>query len=163
MMTTTFLPDLAMEVVEEMIHALEVGNVAEMSGMASCCHDVRRIIQEAQRAVEGKLSRGIEGRLFVARYDPLAAALEAWGKEVTRVVEQAKTRVLPEQTREFLSDFQGMGQDLANFQQFLVHVLDMARAPRRSIDWQRVKEAEAAYARGETKPFERASRGHGGE
>ena len=58
---------------------------------------------------------------------------------------------------EMISRFEDLDSDLTSLRQFLLEALEKAKKPARPIDWQRVREAEEAYARGETKPFRKTT------
>ncbi len=56
----------------------------------------------------------------------------------------------------FLREIQGLGEDMASLEELLAQPLAKAKAAPRPIDWTRVEAAEAAYACGETKLFQRS-------
>ena len=60
-------------------------------------------------------------------------------------------------THQFLASFQLWKSDLLFLQLLLGKALAKAKAPPRPIDWEKVKEREEAFDRGETKLFSPSS------
>jgi hypothetical protein len=54
-----------------------------------------------------------------------------------------------------LAEARALDRDYRFIRDFIVEALRMASLPPGPVDWERVKEAEEAYARGETKEFTR--------
>jgi hypothetical protein len=104
--------------------------------------------------LEGVLAEGVEARSFARGFSPfLPAADEQLGKvqallEQIAQAEDAASTSLAEELR--LLD-----QATRAYRDLLAEALSRATAPPRAVDWDRVRAAEEAYARGETKPFSR--------
>jgi hypothetical protein len=165
---STLLPDLALGVVGEMTRALEARAIErcsaeDISEAVSLCQEVQRLVRLSLRSVQRALSQGMEAGQFAARYEPIVVALDPRLNNVRRLTEALRALPLPEYAAELLSEFQTLGVELARLHQFLGEALARARAAPRPIDPSRVREAQAAYGRGETKPFRKAPKDRGEE
>jgi hypothetical protein len=155
MATATVFPDLAVGLVEKMAEAFGDHKVQELppeeiAAATSICRAIRHLFTAARHSVERSLSEGVDVKAFTARYDPTLSSLELISVSVARVA--ASAGPAPDLAGEFLSELRALGGDVADLQHLLGEALSKAKAPLRPIDWDRVREAEAAYARGETKP-----------
>ena len=162
MATATMLPDLAVGLAETMADAFETRRVEEwtseeVSAAIFACHFLRDLFAMARRSIEDSLSAGVEAKTFFAHYEDAVADLDAVLATVEQLVAQARTRHLPKLTEEFVLHYQAFGSDLASLRQFLTEALTKAKTRSRPIDWKRVQEVEAAYQRGETRPFQQLS------
>jgi hypothetical protein len=153
--------DLAVGFAETMARTLERGRVEELtpeevSTALQMCGVLQDLFNRARRSIEEELSRGVDARAFAARYEQAVAELEAVLAATRRVVMNARTDLLPPSAEQFVSSYRALLDDMLSLHRFLAEAVAKASLPVRPIDWQRVQEAEAAYARGETKPFERS-------
>jgi hypothetical protein len=159
MATATMLPDLAVGLAETMADAFETRRVEELtsdevSAAIFACHFLRDLFAMARRSIADGLARGADARAFAARYEQGVTGLEAVLTATERVVRKARTGPLPPPAEQFLSNYRALMDDILSLHQFLAEAVAKAKLPARPIDQQRVHEAEAAYARGETKPFQ---------
>jgi hypothetical protein len=166
MATATVLPDMALQFAERMSEALEPGRVEELSvqevsAAILTCSFLRNLFSMVRQSIETALSDGVDAKSFAAKYERAVPELDKIMATTARVVQKARTSHLPPPTEELVTNYQALGEALADLRHFLVEVLAKVKAPVRPIDWTRVQEAEAAYARGETKPFQKTSRAGG--
>jgi hypothetical protein len=157
------VPDLAFEFAETMADAFETRKVEELtseevSAAIFACHFLRHLFTMARRSIEECLCAGIDAKAFAARYEKAIVDLEAILGTVERVVTRAQTTPLPPPAEQFISNYRALMDDILNLRQFLVEAVAKAKLPVRPIDWKRAQEAEAAYARGETRPIQRSSK-----
>jgi hypothetical protein len=160
MTTTTMLPG---RFVETMADMLETGSVQEMTSeevsvAISMCVLLQGIFSRARRAIEEGLSQGVDGCEFVAKYERAVTDLEEVLTTAQRVVAKARMSPLSPSVELFISNYGALMDDMLSLRQFLAEAVAKAKQPVRPIDWNRVQEAEAAYARGETKPFQRSAK-----
>ena len=71
---------------------------------------------------------------------------------------KAQTSVLPQPAEQVIASYRALMDDVMSLREFLANVVAKAKMPARPFDWKRAQEAEAAFARGETKPFERSAK-----
>jgi hypothetical protein len=123
----------------------------------SACRSLRAGFAMARQSIEASLIAGIDAKAFAANHDRLLPGLDALLATVARVLAKAQTSHFPTEAEQFLSDFRALEADVIALRQFLLEALTKAKSPSRPIDWNRVHESEAAYARGGTKRFQRSS------
>lgn len=126
------------------------------------CDFIQTLLRTDRASIESVLSRGVDAKAFAARYEYAVGTLETIKEAVSSVLARWKESRLPALGEELISRYEDLNTDLANLRQFLLQALEKAKKPLRPIDWQRVREVEEAYARGETKPFRKTAAKHGG-
>jgi hypothetical protein len=156
-------PELAVGFVETMAKTFETGRVeeltpAEVSTAIRTCVFLRELFAQARRSIAEGLSQGVDAQAFAAKYAPAVTGLGASLRTVERVVTKARTRPLPPPAEQFISSYRDLMDDLLGLHQFLAEAVAKAKLPARPVDWNRAQEAAAAYARGETKPFQRSAK-----
>jgi hypothetical protein len=166
--TATILPNLAVGFAEKMAHAFEIGRVEELapeevSTAIRLCAVLQDLFAQTRRSIAAELSQGVEARGFAAKYERAVIDLEAVLKVTQRVVTKARTNSLPPPAEQFVSSYRALMDEMLSLHRFLAEAVETAKRPVRPVDWKRVQEAEAAFARGETKPFQRSSKKEAGE
>jgi hypothetical protein len=167
MAPTAFVSDLALGIAEKVNAAFAAGQVEqlqadEFAASSATCRFLRDLFEKARRSIEATLSAGVDARAFAAHYGGAVAGLDGMLQTVERIVAHAQDRQLSQAAGQFLADYQELGRAMADLRGLLVEALAKAGAPTRPVDWDRIRAAEAAHARGETKPFQRtASRPQG--
>jgi hypothetical protein len=159
-MSTAVYPILANGLIDTITSAMQAEPVDEWSPEAveeavSLCRQARRAVQSIRDDREQALQAGQEAKGFVAQNEPLAQILSGKLAVFSRLVEEFSDRVLTPRMKEFVSESQALAHEATDLHSFLEEALAKAKAPPRPIDWNRVQAAEAASARGETKPFQR--------
>jgi hypothetical protein len=162
------LPDLALGFAETMATTFESGRVdqltpREISQAISACDFLRGLFTEAHRSIEEGLSQGVDARAFAAKYERAVIELQAILTTAERIVTKARTSPLPAPAELFVSNYRELMDAMLRLRQLLAEAVDKAKRPTGPIDWQRVRDTEAAYTRGETKPFQRSSKRTAGE
>jgi hypothetical protein len=148
------LPDL----IAGFTQAVERVRVEEMtpedaSAAIRLCVFLQGLFAEARQEIEEELSRGVDARAFAARYKRMVAGLDAI-LLTHRGVTKAQASELPSPGEQFIVSYQALLDDLSSLHQLLAEALAKAKLPVRPVDWKRVQEAEDAYAKGQTKPFQ---------
>lgn len=122
-----------------------------------CLNLVREIRQsavEARQALEEELREGVEARSFASRHGRDLSAAE----EYVAINQQLIDLLL--ETKEpgaesLVAELRLLDQEERAFRDFLAEALSAASRPAGPVDWGRIRAAEEAGARGETKPFYR--------
>jgi hypothetical protein len=161
MATATMLPDLAVGFAETMVSTFETRRVEELtpeeiSTAIRMCVFLQDLFAQARRSIAEGLSQGVDAGEFATKYQRAVTDLEAVLTTAQRVVTKARTSPLPPAAEQFVSSYRALMDDMLSLRQFLADAVAKAKLPVRPIDWKRVQEAEAAYARGETNPFQRS-------
>jgi hypothetical protein len=161
MATATMFADLAVGFAETMAKTFEMGRVEELtpeevSTAIRMCVFLQDLFAQARRSIAEALSQGVDARAFAAKYEQAVTDLEAVLTTAQRVVTKARTSPLPPPAEQFISSYRALMDDMLSLHEFLAEAVAKAKLPVRPIDWKRVQEAEAAYAKGETKPFQTA-------
>ncbi|HTU90454.1 MAG TPA: hypothetical protein VMF69_10305 [Gemmataceae bacterium] len=117
------------------------------------CDFIQSRFRTARTSIESALCRGVDAKAFVAKYEAAVSTLDTVTEAMNRVLARLRRSRLPALGEELISRYEDLNKDLASHRQFLMEALDKAKKPLRPIDWQHVREVEAAYVRGETKPL----------
>ncbi len=127
------------------------------------CDFIQSMLRTGRASIESALCQGGEAKAFAARFERAVSTLDTVKEAVGRVLARLKGCRLPALGDELICRYEDLNTDLASLRQFLHEALEKAKKPlRRPINWQRVREVEEAYARGETKPFRKtAGKGSG--
>jgi hypothetical protein len=143
----------------EAAEKVEVLTAEQLSNWNRGCDFLRSLNKQARQSIEEVLCQGVDAKAFVAGFEGELAALSRVASITGRVLTIARNSPLPPEGEEFVANYRALLDEVLSLHQFLADAVAKAKAPRRSIDWQRVHEVEAAYARGETKPFQPSSKG----
>ncbi len=117
------------------------------------CDFLQNLFKSARASIESGLRQGGDARAIASQLEQSITDLDPMRKLVQQALEMVKTSQLPELGGDLIARYEDLDSDLANLRQFLTQALAAAAKPSPPIDWQRVKEAQDAYARGEMKPF----------
>jgi hypothetical protein len=158
---TTIDSDILIGFAETMTNQLETRRVEEVtpeeaSSFIPFCEFFEKQFAQTRRSLVERLIRGVEGRAFAAKFEDRVASLEAVLARMNRVVTKVRTGPLSSPVEEFLSSFRALMDEMLRLHQVLSQAVAKAKMPLRPVDWNRVREADEAYARGETKPFQRS-------
>jgi hypothetical protein len=127
------------------------------------CDFLQSLFRTARASIESALRQGVDAKAFASKYERSLAPLDAVKDAVSRMLARVKGSRFRALGEELISRYEDLDTDLVSLQQFLREALAKAQKPSRSIDWQRVREAEEAYVHGETKPLRKiAGAGNGG-
>jgi hypothetical protein len=109
--------------------------------------------------VDDKLAEGVEARSFAADFSAFLPAVEEQAGRVQELVERLPPGVdvvsggFASDLRPLVEELRLLDQETRAFRDLLVEALSRASAAARPLDRERVRAAEEAYARGETKRF----------
>src|SRR6266536_6476321 len=96
------------------------------------------------------LAQGVEARSFLRTNGPLLPTIDDQIGQVRGLFEQ-----LAEDTASgsLAAELRLLEQEIQAFRDLLAEALSRVSEAPRPVDWERVRAAEEAHARGETKPF----------
>jgi hypothetical protein len=168
MATATLPPDPLLGLAVKWADAFEEVQVEaltpeQVSAAILACRFLRDLFAMARRSIEASLGAGVDAQAFAAQYEPTVTDLDTLVRTVDRVVAAARTSLPPTRSEEFVSQHHSLGAEIAGLRQFLLEALAKAKTPVRPMDWKRAQESEAAYTRGETKPFQRSTTKRAGD
>jgi hypothetical protein len=161
--TATILTDLAVGFADAMANTFETATVEdltpeEVSTAIRMCAFLQDLFAQVRRSIVERLSQGVDAAVFAARYERAVTDLTAVLTTTQRVVTKPRMEPLPPPAEQFVSSYRALMDDMVSLHHLLADAVAKAKLPVPSIDWKRVQEAEAAYARGEAKPFQRSPR-----
>jgi hypothetical protein len=122
-----------------------------------CLHLLRKIRADAAKmpkTLESILAEGVEARSFAAEYRPFLILVD----ETIANVNALREQLSPAEDRASASISAELGllaQEYEAFRDHLAKALSRASEPAGPVDWERIRAAEEAHARGKTKPFTR--------
>jgi hypothetical protein len=156
MSISAVFPEVAMGFAESVTHAVAAAEKAQWSDedvrqVRLACREVRQKFEWMDQIVRRALVDGVDAATFVAQAETHRTRLDRLLLQFSAIQAAARS-----DDGEFVVEFEGMGKAISRVRDLLNEVLTKMKTPRRPIDWQRVEEAQAAYVRGETKPFKRA-------
>jgi hypothetical protein len=159
-MSTAVYPILASGLINTLTDAMQAEPVEDwlpetVEEAISICRQARRAVKGMRHEQEQALQSGLKAKVFVAQIEPRAQVMEQGLAVLSQLVQGLRGQVLGAGMKDFLSEAQALVREVADLHSFLSEVLAKAKALPRPMDWDRVQEAEEAYARGETKPFRR--------
>ena len=115
------------------------------------CGFIQTLFKTARASIESSLRQGIDARAFAAKHERSILVLDSVKDAVSRVLVKVKADRLPALGEELIARYEDLVTDLANPRQLLLEAIAEAKRLSPPIGWQRVRETEAAYTRGETK------------
>ncbi|MHB1423556.1 MAG: hypothetical protein ACYC3I_10250 [Gemmataceae bacterium] len=160
MAVATFETDIAAgtaESVDRVFASTKELSAEDVDTALFACNFIQTLFRTARRSIENTLGQGVDAKAFAARYERAISTLDTVKGAVSRVLAKLKGSRLPARGEELISRYEDLDTDLASLRQFLLEALEKAKKPLRPIDWQRVRDVEEAYARGETKPFRKTA------
>lgn len=125
----------------------------ETSDAVAFIRGLRKNLQHFPRDMKHFLSRGVETSLFVKHWQPILDRHGDTSAGMLKIAAALRARAAAPSDSVILSELQGMGEDMGAAMSFLRDLLALMKV-RRPIDWIRVEAAQAAYKRGEMKPFQ---------
>jgi len=158
-MTTLTIPSLERRLLETVTEEVTAGSVGAWppQSLQLCVDLVRKIIENTSRlrqALEEVLGEGVESRSFARNYSPVLSLTDDQIAKIRRLVEQlapAKDAA----SANLAAEFHALDREYQAFRDLLAGALSRAAEGPRTADWTRIRAAEEAHARGETKPFSR--------
>jgi hypothetical protein len=167
MVVSTVFPDLMMDFTEAITKAVEVAEFEKWSPedalqIAVACRELRQKMESFEEQLRRVLVQGVEVATFKARFGPLLSRWEklasrhaAWLKKMGHVQGTAPA------VAEAFTEFELLARTVGRVLDLLRNALDIADAPHSPIDWERVRAAQAAYLKGQTKPLHGAQEQNG--
>jgi hypothetical protein len=116
--------------------------------------EIRQSAVEARRALEEELAQGVEARSFIRKHGGGLAAAEEYAAINRRLIESLIEANDP-RTETLVAELRLLEQEEKAIRDLLSEALSLMQKPSRPVDWDRLRAAEEADARGEMKPFYR--------
>ncbi|HTU18974.1 MAG TPA: hypothetical protein VMG10_13015 [Gemmataceae bacterium] len=120
------------------------------------CDFIQSMFKMAHASIQSGLCQGVEARAFAVKYEQAIVRLDEIRDIVGRLLAKVKGQRLPSLGEDLISRYEDLDSDLTRIRKFLLEAVQKAKMPTRAIDWERVREAEAAYSRGEMKPYRKS-------
>ncbi len=156
-MTMPALPSFEGRLLETVREEVATGPVPEWPPQSlQLCLDILQGIRanaaDMRSTLKGTLAEGVEARAFVRDYGPLLPLVEDYIAKIQGLV----ARLSPAEdaaSQSLAVALRALEQEYQAFRALLAESLSRASTPPRPVDWERIRAAEEAYARGDTKPF----------
>ncbi len=158
-MTTLMPPSLErrfLQAVRDEVAAKPVHDWSERD-LLLCLHFLRKVREfttEIHQVLKGALAEGLEARSFARDYGPFLQSTDyqlATVREFLELLLPAKDAA----SQKLVAELRELEQAHQAFRDLLAGALARVSEAPRPVDWERVRAAEEAYARGDTKPFSR--------
>jgi hypothetical protein len=162
-MTTLTKPSLERRLlgtVRDQVAAEPVRQWSEQS-LRLCLDFLRKLRENASemhQALEKDLADGVEARSFARDGGPILIDLDeriALVRELVEALSPAQGAAI----ESLVAELRWLQRENKATRDLLAEALSRASEPPRPVDWERVRAAEEAHARGETKPFQRSPKG----
>ena len=115
---------------------------------------MRKECADMRLALEAELADGVETRSFAREYGPMLPVADGMVQSIRELIDQLSP-AFDSASEMLLAEFRLLEQEENKYRDLLAEALGRASEPPRPVDAERVRAAEEAYARGETKPFRR--------
>ncbi len=158
-MTTLMPPSLErrfLQAVREEAAAKPVRDWSERD-LQLCLDFLRKVCEstaEVRRVLEGVLAEGVEAHSFARDYGPFLQSTDlqiATVREFIELLSPAKDA----SSQKLVVELRKLEDANQAFRNVLAGALARVSEAPRLVDWERIRAAEEAYARGDTKPFSR--------
>jgi hypothetical protein len=158
-MTTLTAPSFDGRLLKSMKEEVEATSVRDWSPESvELCLDLLRTLHgrvlRLRQTLEETLSEGVEARSFAVScgpFLPIAHECVAAIEVLTDQWSQAEDNT----SKSLMAVLRPLRQEYKAFQDLLTEAVSLAAKPSHPVDWERIRLAEEADARGETKPFYR--------
>jgi hypothetical protein len=157
----TVFPEMVMEFAETVTQAVEAGGEQDLSAediqqVAAAARETREKFRSMHELLRKELTLGVDTATFIQRHEPRLARLDKLSlRHAAVLAETDRLKAIPSETRDLIAEFEALGKAVSRFRDLLREALAKMMTPRRPVDWQRVQEAQEAFRKGETRPFER--------
>jgi hypothetical protein len=158
-MTTLMMPSLERRLLQTVREEVTAEPVREWPprSLQLCLNllrDLRASATEMRQALENELAAGVEARSFARTYGPVLPAADGHLASLRELIGELSPA---EDTAaaSFVAELRLLEREHAAYRDLLAAALSRAAEAPRPVDWERVRAAEEAKARGETKPYSR--------
>jgi hypothetical protein len=160
MVVSTVFPEMMMKFAETITQVVGTGQSATLPPedahqIAAVCREIRLRMESFEKTRRQELAHGVDVATFKAKVGLILPQVEKLAAEM----EHAQG-VAPEGS-EVAAEFALLAQAVARIRDLFRNIVAILNAPRPPIDWKRVKDAQAAYSKGDTKPFSGAQEQNG--
>ncbi len=115
---------------------------------------IRESAADMRQEFEQELAEGVEARSFARTYSQFLPVADEHVVSVRELIEALSPAEDPA-AQSLVEELRLLETENQAFRSLLAESLAQASEPPRPVDWGRVRAAEEAHARGETKPFSR--------
>jgi hypothetical protein len=129
--------------VEELMAAPE-----DAANAIRLCAFIRDQFAQARLLLIERLSRGVEGTSFADKFDERVRSLAALLARMADVVTKLRTGAPSPLVEDVVVSFRALMDEMLSFHELLSKVVTIENLPLRPVDWEQVREAGKAYARG---------------
>jgi hypothetical protein len=152
MVVSTVFPELVRRFAEAITQAVEAGEwekwpPEDAAQFAAACQEIRQKVESFEERLRQTLAEGVDVATFKATVGSL---LPRWE---TLAAEMAHAQGVAAEAGEVLAEFTPLVRAVAGVRDLFKNALAVMDSPRPPMDWERVHAAQAAYLKGETKPF----------
>jgi hypothetical protein len=154
-MTTLLMPSLERRLLRTVREEVAAGpSPQSLQLCVKILREMRESAAEMRQALEDELAEGVEARSFARTYGSVLPAADGHLASLRELIEELSPA---EDTAaaSFVAELRLLEQENAAYRALLAAALSRASEAPRPVDWERVRAAEEAKARGETKPFSR--------
>jgi hypothetical protein len=154
-MTALMNPSLERRLLQRVREAAAAGPSPPLLQLGlNILRDLRESAAEIRQALEDELAGGVEARSFARTYGPVLPAADGHLASLRELIEELSSA---EDTAaaSFVAELRLLEREHAAYRDLLSAALSRASEAPRPVDWERVRAAEEAKARGETKPYSR--------
>jgi len=156
-MTTLMIPSFERRLLETIGEEMAAEPVPEWPPPSlQLCLDILQGIRanaaNMRSILKGTLAEGVEVRAFVRDYRPFLPLTDDHLAQVQKLIERLSP-VEDTASASLATALHSLEQEYQAFRDHLAETLSRASAALRPVDWERIRAAEEAHARGETKPF----------
>lgn len=157
----TGFPEMVIGFAETVTQTVEAGEEKEWSAedfrqVTAACREVREKFAAMDGMLRNALTQGVDPALFVRREEPRLARLDKLLSRHSAILAEAdRLLTASPEMRALIAEYEALLKSMSQHRGLLNEALSKMKAPRRPIDWQKVQEAQAAFGRGETVPFQR--------
>lgn len=160
--TTRLVPNFAFGLAETATDLIACGcgeelSAKELDAVISVFQVLKGLLSSVRETFETRLSHGVDPKELAIKYEQVLASVTPLKETLDRGIAKVRATYSAESADRIILHIEDLERERLSFQQFLIKAIEKAKAPRRPIDWDKVARNEAAYERGETKPFQRAT------
>jgi hypothetical protein len=155
----TVIPRVVIGYAEAIAHEVEADYALDWREedavqMTADCREVRERFDSLCHQLRDELGRGVLTSSFVAAFEPTLQRLEKLVEQCDQVaVDLNKLEGGSPAFRSCIEEFGAMGGAARRYLSFLKSALSTMASGQWQVDWKTVEEAQAAHARGESRPF----------
>jgi hypothetical protein len=160
MVVSTVFSEMVLGFVKAVTQAVEQGEFERWSPedarqFVAACLEVRLKVESLGDRVQQTLAEGVDVATFKATFGSLHTRWESLALEMEGV------RGSVNKAGEMGAEFEPLVRAVTRVRDLLQRAFAAIASPHPSLDWQRIQDAQEAYRKGDTKPFQAAQERNG--